>query len=216
LVGLRGIGRAAAFKIEKTKNSLQKQSWRFVMPSPNAKARALARLHHETPISDDASLHKLEEQAADTIREAQRLHPSEPEELIHSVLDAVARDYFRHAVRKRSRARRLAAVLLVLSATAMLAAPAIARTVYDGTWNVRVVTRTGSCQPTTYYPLVVADGKVSGATDLSGSVGASGVVRASLRGAFANGQLSGNAGSGRWNGASAGMPCSGRWTATKQ
>ena len=186
------------------------------MPSPNAKTRALARLQLETPISDDASLHRLEAQAADTIREAKRLHPSEPEELICSVLDAVARDYFRHAVRKRSRIRRIVAVLLVLSATAMLAAPAIARTDYDGVWNVTVVTRTGSCEPTTRYPLMVADGKVSGAADLSGSVGPSGAVRASLRGAFANGQLSGNAGSGKWNGASSGMPCSGRWTATRQ
>jgi hypothetical protein len=187
------------------------------MPPPNAKTRALARLQLETPISDDASLHRLEAQAADTIREAKRLHPSEPEQLICSVLDAVARDYFRHAVRKRSRARRIVAVLLVLSATAMsFADPAFARSDYDGVWNVTVVTRTGSCEPTTRYPLMVADGKVSGAADLSGSVGPGGVVRASLRGAFANGQLSGNAGSGKWNGASAGMPCSGRWSATRQ
>jgi hypothetical protein len=187
------------------------------MPSPNARTRALARLQLETPVSDDASLQQLQEQVADTIREAERLHPSEPEELVCSVLDAVARDYFRHAVRKRLRARRGLAVLLVLSATAMsFAAPAIARTDYDGRWNVTVITRTGSCQPTTNYPLVVADGKVSGAADLSGSVGPSGAVRASLGGAFANGQLSGNAGSGKWNGASAGAPCSGRWTAVRQ
>ena len=187
------------------------------MPAPNAKARALARLQLETPISDDASLRELQEQAADALRKARRLHPSEPEELVCSVLDAVARDYFRHALRKRRRGvRRVVAVLLVLSATAMVTAPAIARTDYDGVWNVTVVTRTGSCEPTTFYPLMVVDGKVSGATDLTGSVGPSGMVRASLRGAFANGQLSGNAGSGRWNGASAGMPCSGRWTATRQ
>jgi hypothetical protein len=187
------------------------------MPSPNAKTRALARLQLEAPVADDASLQQLEQQVADTIREAERLHPSEPEALVCSVLDAVARDYFRHAVRKRLRVRRGVAVLLLLSATVMsFAAPALARTDYDGVWNVTVVTRTGSCQPTTHYPLTVADGKVSGAADLSGSVAPSGVVRASLRGAFANGQLSGNAGSGRWNGASAGAPCSGRWTAVRQ
>jgi hypothetical protein len=183
------------------------------MPSPNAKTRALA----ETPISDDARLHQLQEQAAEYVREAKRLHPSEPEELVCSLLDAVARDYFRHVLRKQRRGgRRVLAILLVLSAAAMFAAPAIARTDYDGVWNVTAVTRTGSCQPTTFYPLVVADGKVSGAADLSGSVGPGGMVRASLRGAFANGQLSGNAGSGKWNGASSGMPCSGRWTATRQ
>jgi hypothetical protein len=54
--------------------------------------------------------------------------------------------------------------------------------------------------------LVVTDGQVSGAADLSGSVGRNGVVRASLKGAFASGQLSGNADSGRWNSASAGIP----------
>ncbi|MHB8270797.1 hypothetical protein [Bradyrhizobium sp.] len=104
----------------------------------------------------------------------------------------------------------------MLSAMTLFAAPAIAQTDYDGAWNVTVITRTGSCQPTTSYPLVVTDGNVSGAADLSGSVGRNGVVRASLGGAFANGQLHGNAGSGRWNSASAGMPCSGRWTATKR
>jgi hypothetical protein len=187
------------------------------MPSRNESTRAIARLQKETPISDDASLLELQEQAADYVREAKRRAPSEPDELVSSVLDAVARDYFRHAIKKqRTRRRRVLPVLLVLSAMTLFAAPAFAQTDYDGTWNVTVVTKTGSCQPTTFYPLVVTDGSVSGAADLSGSVGRNGVVRASLRGAHANGQLSGNAGSGRWNSASAGMPCSGRWMATKR
>ncbi len=187
------------------------------MPSRNESTRAIARLQQETPISDDASLLELEEQAAEYIREAKRRAPLEPDASVSSVLDAVARDYFRHAIEKqRKRARRALPVLLVLSAMTLFAAPALARTDYDGVWNVTVVTRTGSCQPTTSYPLIVTDGSVSGAADLSGSVGRNGVVRASLRGAFANGQLHGNAGSGRWNSASAGIPCSGRWMATKQ
>jgi len=187
------------------------------MPSRNESTRAIARLQLETPISDDASLFKLQEQAADYVREAKRRDPSEPQELVSTVVDAVARDYFRHTIKKHRRGtRRVLPVLLVLFAMTLVAAPAIAQTDYDGVWNVTVVTRTGSCQPTTNYPLVVADGKVSGAADLSGSVGRNGAVRASLRGAFANGQLSGNAGSGKWNSASAGMPCSGRWMATRQ
>jgi hypothetical protein len=187
------------------------------MPSRNESTRAIARLQPETPISDDASLLKLQEQAAEYVREAKRRALSEPHELVSSVMDAVARDYFRHAIEKqRKRTRRALPVLLVLSAMTLLAAPALAQTDYDGAWTVTVITRTGSCQPTTSYPLVVTDGSVSGAVDLSGSVGRNGVVRASLRGAHANGQLSGNAGSGRWNSASAGMPCSGRWTATRQ
>jgi hypothetical protein len=186
------------------------------MPARNQSTPAIARLQLETPISDDASLLELQEQAAGYVREAKRRDPSEPGELVSSVLDAVARDYFRHAINKqRKRTRRALPVLLLLSAMTLFAAPAIAQTDYDGVWSVTVITRTGSCQPTTSYPLVVADGNVSGAADLSGSVGRNGVVRASLRGAFANGQLSGNAGSGRWNAASAGMPCSGRWLATR-
>jgi hypothetical protein len=186
------------------------------MPSRNESTRAIARLQPETSISDDSSLLKLQEQAAAYVREAKRRAPSEPHELVSSVMDAIARDYFRHAIEKqRRRIRRALPVLLVLSAMTLFAAPAVAQTEYDGLWSVTVVTKTGSCQPTTSYPLVVTDGNVSGAADLSGSVGRNGVVRASLRGAFASGQLSGHAGSGRWNSASAGMPCSGRWMATK-
>jgi hypothetical protein len=187
------------------------------MPSRNQSSRAHTPPQLETPVSDEASLLELQQQAADYVREAKRRDPSEPDQLVFSVVDAVARDYFRHAVRKQRRgARRVLPVLLVLCAAAVFAAPAIAERAYDGLWNVTLVTKAGSCQPTTSYPLLVADGKVSGAADLSGSVGSNGVVRASLRGAFANGQLSGNAGSGKWNAASAGMPCSGRWMATRQ
>jgi hypothetical protein len=187
------------------------------MPSRNESTRAIARLQLETPISDDASSLELQEQATGYVREARRRACSEPDELVSSVMDAVARDYFRHAIEKqRKRARGVLPVLLALSAMTLCAAPALAQTGYDGAWTVTVITRAGSCQPTTSYPLMVADGNVSGAADLSGSVGRNGVVRASLGGAHANGQLSGNAGSGRWNSASAGMPCSGRWTATRR
>jgi hypothetical protein len=65
--------------------------------------------------------------------------------------------------------------------------------------------------------LTVADGKISGAgASVSGSIGNGGLVKVSINGAYANGQLSGNAGSGKWNGASAGIPCSGRWQASRQ
>jgi len=142
------------------------------MPSRNESSHAIARLQLETPISDDASLFEVQEQAAEYVREARRRAPSEPDELVCSVMDAIARDYFRHAIEKqRRRARRALPVLLVLSALTLFAVPAIAQTDYDGAWTVTVVTKR---------------------------------------------QLSGNAGSGRWNSASAGMPCSGRWMATRQ
>jgi hypothetical protein len=76
------------------------------MPSRNESTRALARLQQQTPISDDASLLKLQEQAADYVREAKRRDASEPDELVSSVVDAVARDYFRHAIKKQRKGTR--------------------------------------------------------------------------------------------------------------
>src|SRR5262245_25991606 len=101
--------------------------------------------------------------------------------------------------------------------TAVAAAPAFAGHPYDGTWSVTVVTNAGSCEPSTSSMLTVSDGRVSAAgAPISGSIGREGLVRVSINGAYANGQLSGNSGSGKWNGASAGVPCSGRWTASRQ
>src|SRR6202158_5862969 len=109
------------------------------------------------------------------------------------------------------------ALLLTAATAALTAAPAIAQTPYDGLWNVTIVTKAGSCEPSTRSTLTVTDGKVSAAgADVTGSIGREGLVRVSIGGAYANGQLSGNAGSGKWNGASAGVPCSGRWEASRQ
>ena len=104
-----------------------------------------------------------------------------------------------------------------LAAAAIAGAPAMAQTPYDGLWNVTVVTKSGSCEPQTSSTLTITDGKVSAAgADVTGSIGREGLVRVSIGGAYANGQLSGNSGSGKWNGASAGIPCSGRWEASRQ
>jgi hypothetical protein len=103
------------------------------------------------------------------------------------------------------------------AAATLAAAPATAQTPYDGLWNVTIVTKAGTCEPQTRSTLTVTDGKVSGGgADVTGSIGREGLVRVSIGGAYANGQLSGNAGSGKWNGASAGIPCSGRWEASRQ
>jgi hypothetical protein len=102
------------------------------------------------------------------------------------------------------------------AAAALAAAPANAQTPYDGLWQVTVVTKTGSCDAQTSSTLTVTDGKVTAAGTPAGSVGSGGLVRVSINGAYANGQLSGNSGSGKWNGASAGVPCSGRWEASRQ
>ncbi len=112
----------------------------------------------------------------------------------------------------------LACFGFVLVASSLITAvPARAQSPYDGLWSVTVVTKTGSCEPTINSTLTVSDGKISAPdADVSGRVGREGLVRVSIHGAYANGQLNGNAGSGKWNGASAGIPCSGRWEASRR
>ena len=102
-----------------------------------------------------------------------------------------------------------------LATAALATAPVAAQQPYDGLWQVTVVTKSGSCDAQTTSTVNVADGKISGGP-VSGSVGSGGLVKVSINGAYAAGQLSGNSGSGKWNGASAGVPCSGRWEASRQ
>jgi hypothetical protein len=117
---------------------------------------------------------------------------------------------------RHNRIRTIFCSSILVAAAGLAAAPAIAQTPYDGLWNVTIVTKTGSCE-SARSTLTVADGKVSAAgADVTGSIGREGLVRVSIGGAYANGHLIGNAGSGKWNGASAGIPCSGHWEASRQ
>jgi hypothetical protein len=111
---------------------------------------------------------------------------------------------------------RLLWIIAIIGGCLTVPASANAQTPYDGTWNVTTQTRTGSCEPTAHYAITIVDGKVSGLADVSGTVSRSGNVRVSMGGAYANGQLEDSAGSGKWNAASGGVPCSGRWEASKQ
>jgi hypothetical protein len=89
-------GRSTTFKINN-----QKIIWEVLMPSRNQRMRALEQLQLAAPISDDASLLKLEEYVAEYVREAKRRDAQQPNELISPVVDAVAHDYFRHVFRKQ-------------------------------------------------------------------------------------------------------------------
>jgi hypothetical protein len=121
---------------------------------------------------------------------------------------------------KEQKFMRLDRIALICAAslfTGALAAPAFAQNPYDGNWQVTIVTKSGSCELTASSMLTVADGRISApGASVSGTIGREGLVKVSINGAYANGQLSGNAGSGKWNGASAGIPCSGRWEAARQ
>jgi hypothetical protein len=77
----------------------QRKNQELAMPS----GRARERLQLATPICDDASLSKLEEKVAEYFREAKRREPLQSDELISALVDAVARSYFRHSLRKQAR-----------------------------------------------------------------------------------------------------------------
>src|ERR1700731_4002934 len=112
---------------------------------------------------------------------------------------------------------RIGTVVLACLLVGAAATPVLAQSPYDGLWQVTIITSTGSCEPSASSTLTVTDGKISGpGANVSGSIGREGLVKVSINGAYANGQLNGNAGWGKWNGASAGVPCSGRWEASRQ
>jgi hypothetical protein len=67
--------------------------------------RFRARLESQTPLPSGEDADQLREQVQEYIREAERRGSSKSEELVSTVLDHVARDFFRYQVqKKRSRA----------------------------------------------------------------------------------------------------------------
>lgn len=62
-------------------------------------------------------------------------------------------------------------ILWTAAALACLSAPAAAAQPYDGTWNVAIQTKAGSCDPTANYAVTVTEGKVSGPANVSGTRG---------------------------------------------
>jgi hypothetical protein len=82
---------------------IKNQFLEFAMPSRKESTFARERLQLETPICDDASLLKLEEEVAEYLREAKRRDALRPDELVSPVVDAVARGYFLHVLRKQAR-----------------------------------------------------------------------------------------------------------------
>ena len=114
------------------------------------------------------------------------------------------------------------AALVILAATVPASAPASARSNFDGTWSVLIVTQKGTCDRAYRYPVRIANGSVGYAGDssftVSGKVGDNGAVTVKVaRGSqSANGQgrLSATDGSGMWTAGSG--DCSGTWTAERR
>jgi hypothetical protein len=72
------------------------------MPSRSETARAREQLQFAAPISDDASLMKLQQSVAELLREAELKDELGPDE-VATVIDEIARKYFQHMLRKQER-----------------------------------------------------------------------------------------------------------------
>ena len=114
------------------------------------------------------------------------------------------------------------AALGILAATVPASGPASARSNYDGTWSVLIVTQKGTCDRAYRYPVKIDNGTVGYAGNasftVSGKVGDNGsvVVKVARGNQSANGQgrLSATEGSGQWTAGSG--ECAGTWTAERR
>jgi hypothetical protein len=93
---------------------------------------------------------------------------------------------------------------------------------FDGTWHVRMVTESGTCDSSYSQVVSIENGRVrplAGGSDtaISGGVGPDGSVALSISQSIATadarGHLRSKSGSGNWNLSMLG--CTGRWTASR-
>ena len=96
--------------------------------------------------------------------------------------------------------------------------------VFDGSWNVLIVTESGTCDRGFRYDVKIANGQVAYAgnasIDLSGTVAANGAVKVSIsngeQSANGTGRLSATSGEGTWRGKGSAGECRGRWQAERR
>src|SRR5262245_54062665 len=111
---------------------------------------------------------------------------------------------------------RAATVATALAIVAGSAPPPARAASFDGPWSVVVVTRSGPCDQSYRYGLLIQGSRVSylggGSVSVSGHVAPSGVVSVSVssgsQSAQGSGRLSNGQGSGTWNGRGPNGVCS--------
>jgi hypothetical protein len=97
----------------------------------------------------------------------------------------------------------------------------MAKTPFDGPWEVSAVTTQGSCDRSARYRINIIDGQVLSGdiTGVSGRVAANGSVTVTVRRkdgtAVGSGRLGGESGSGRWTIRSPTRNCAGDWQARR-
>jgi hypothetical protein len=110
----------------------------------------------------------------------------------------------------------------VAVSTVAAVSPAAAAS-FDGPWSVHVITRSGPCDQSYRYGLMIRGGTVSylggGAVRVSGRVSRSGSVSVSVSSggqtAIGSGRLSNGRGSGTWRGQGPNGACAGVWSASQ-
>ncbi len=118
---------------------------------------------------------------------------------------------------------RAVALATLLAGTALYAAPPADAASFDGPWSVLVITKSGPCDQSYRYGVMIRGGSVSylggGAVSVSGRVARSGQVSVSVssggQNAIGSGRLSGGRGGGTWRGRGPSGSCSGVWSATQ-
>jgi hypothetical protein len=113
--------------------------------------------------------------------------------------------------------------LWMISAVCFIAPASVAqaRSAYDGSWDLVLVTQRGSCDPSYNLAVNVSDGIVThpNLVRFKGYVAKSGSVRASVtvqnNFSTGTGRLFGTSGRGKWSGSSGRAQCSGYWIAQR-
>ena len=111
--------------------------------------------------------------------------------------------------------------LLAFAITAPSLDTAAARTPYDGSWSLSIMTQRGACDASYYFQVQITNGNVTspGLNKFRGRVSSGGAVRVSVSAggkyASGSGRLTATSGRGRWSGHSSGDRCSGYWTAQR-
>jgi hypothetical protein len=101
---------------------------------------------------------------------------------------------------------------------------AVARTAFDGSWGVVIMTQSGGCDPEYRFGVQISNGNVvnetAGPASFQGQVSPDGSVWVSVAGggqqAAGQGRLSPTAGQGTWRGQGTNGACSGIWQAARR
>ncbi len=118
---------------------------------------------------------------------------------------------------------RVLIVAAAFIATVILVAASAFAAPFDGLWSVTIVTRSGPCDASYRYGVLIRGGLVSysgvAGVSVAGRVSSSGQVSVSVASgsqrAHGSGRLSHGRGSGTWRGQGPSGACSGVWSATQ-